>query len=183
MSWILKHTLELATILLAVATIWLALETHRMAVETQEGARRQIGVQTWLEMERRFDAPEMKRARATLAAQFEYYDADKFDDSKQDVLDLFDDIGALYSDGLIDKKLTESAFSYYVNNWWEISKNRITDDRKTDHDPSEYDHFEELAAKLHHHDPNITDKDKKDFLASEERLSSANGEPTIKRRQ
>jgi hypothetical protein len=112
-SWLLKHTLEVAIILLAIATIWLALETHWIAVETQLGNKQQIGVQTWLEMEKRFDSPEMKQSRAALAAQFDHYDADKFDESKQDVLDLFDDIGALYTNGLIDTKLTESTFSYY----------------------------------------------------------------------
>jgi hypothetical protein len=182
-SWLLKHTLELATILLAIATIWLAAETHWIAVETQLGTKQQIGVQTWLEMETRFDSPEMKQSRAALAAQFDHYNADKFDESKQDVLDLFDDIGALYTNGLIDAKLTESTFSYYVNFWWETAKNRIAADRKADKDPSEYDHFEFLAGRMHDKDPNITEKDTKDFLANEERLAITNNETTVKRQR
>jgi hypothetical protein len=180
--WPLKHTLELATILLAIATIWLAVETHRIAVDTQESTRQQIGVQTWLEMEKRFDSSEMKQSRAALAAQFDHYDADKFDDSKEDVLDLFDDIGALDEEHLVDEKLTESTFSYYVNFWWEVARSRIAEDRRVSGDTTEYDHFEALAAKMHHKDLDITDNDKKDFLALEERLLAVtNNETTVKR--
>ena len=162
-SWILKHTLEVATVILAVATIWLA-------VETRLAATRSISVSTWLEMEKRFDSPEMKQSRAALAMQFDHYDPAKFDDSKLDVLDLFDDMGALYENGLIDKKLTRSSFSWYVNNWWEASKNYIANERKTNNDYSEYNEFEKLAARMHPEDPNITTNDLKDFLAAEERI-------------
>lgn len=131
-----------------------------------------LRVTTWLDMQKRFDAPEMKKARAALAAQLDPYVPDKFDDSHLDVLDLFDDVGALYQDGLIDEKLTRSAFGWYVNNWWEASKVYIADERKTNNDVTEYKEFENLAAALHHDDPNITPKELKDFLASEERLGA-----------
>jgi len=165
-SWILKHTLEIATIILAIATVWLA-------VETRSGLGNQLRVSTWLEMEKRFDSPEMKASRARLAAQLQpqHYDADKFDESLQDVWDLFDDMGRLYRQGLIDKGLTKSAFSYYVNTWWAAGKNRIAEDRIHDKDASEYEEFEWLAGEFHPADPNITTNDVADFLKVEAEIA------------
>ncbi len=154
-SWLLRHTLEIATVILAIATIWLA-------VETRWGLQRTIQVSTWIEMEKRFDSPEMKASRARLAAQLQHYDADKFDDSVQDVWDLFDDVGRLYRQGLIDKG---------INSWWAAGKNRITADRQHDKDASEYEEFEWLAAQLHYEDPNITTNDVADFLKVEAALA------------
>src|SRR6266850_1155866 len=166
-SWILKHTLELATIVLAIATIWLAVETRQISNDTRDGTARTIGVTTWLEMEKRFDSPEMKASRARLAEQLQHYDADKFDESTQDVWDLFDDMGRLYRQGLIDKGLTKSAFSYYVNTWWAAGKSRIVEDRQHDKDASEYEEFEWLAGEFHSADPNASTNDVSEFLAVE----------------
>jgi|SRR5579871_4635995 len=163
-SWLLKHTLEIATVALAIATVWLAVETKR-------GLSKTIQVNSWIEIEKRFDSPEMKQRRAALAAQLDPYVPGKVDDSKLDVLDLFDDVGALWKQGFIDEKLTRSSFSWYVNDWWAASKDYIADERKADGDSSEYAEFEYLATAMRSADPTITTNDVRDFLASEKRLA------------
>ena len=129
-SWIFEYALEIATIILATATIWLALENHRMAAEThnmvaethqmaldsKEASATQLGVQTWLEIQQRFDSDEMKRARRMLAKQLTpQYDPNKFDEIDTTVLDAFDDIGALFSRDLIDRDLIGGQLGFYVD--------------------------------------------------------------------
>ncbi|MGB7581912.1 MAG: hypothetical protein WBL85_05635, partial [Sedimentisphaerales bacterium] len=113
-TWVLGG----ATVALAGATVWLAVESRR-------GSLRQIGVQTWLVLEPRFDSKEMKLARKKLAKQLDPYDPTKHDQITEEVLELFESIGTAYNLGLLHKGLVISSFSYYANYWWEAAKSYV----------------------------------------------------------
>ena len=186
-SWILEYTLEIATIILAVATIWLALENHRMAAEThnmvvethqmaldsKEASATQLGVQTWLEIEQRFDSDEMKRARRMLAKQFTPpYDPNKFGEIDTTVLDAFDDIGALFNRDLIDKDLVGGQLGFYVDRWWIACQPYVADVRKRNGSQDWFSGFESLAKVMAKNDSHLSDEDVKRFLADESHLAT-----------
>src|SRR5439155_9334917 len=118
-----------ATALLAGATVCLAWLTYRLEkawVKTSseqiqawfKTSAEQIGVNTWLVLQRRFDSREMKRARKVLAEQLRTYTTAKHREISETVLDFFEDVGTTYKEGYLNKKLAESAFSYYACRWW-----------------------------------------------------------------
>ena len=104
----LTWVLAISTVALAGATVWLALEAR-------QGSLRQIGVQSWLTLEPRFDSNGMKKARKTLAGQSDPYDPSKHDEISEEVLDFFESVGSVYDLGMLNEKLAVSSFSYYVN--------------------------------------------------------------------
>ncbi|HTS16703.1 MAG TPA: hypothetical protein VMP11_03950 [Verrucomicrobiae bacterium] len=184
-AWIFEYTLEIATIILAAATIWLALENHRMAAEThsmvvethqmaldsKEASATQLGVQTWLEIQQRFDSDEMKRARRMLAKQLTpQYDPARFDEIDTTVLDAFDDIGALFSRGLIDRDLVGGQLGFYVDRWWIACKPYVNDVRKRNMSEDWFSGFESLGKVMAQNDPHLSDVDVKRFLADESHL-------------
>ena len=74
MDGLTKATLGLvaATLLLACVTAWLVYVTWR-------ASRCQLRVQTWLEMAKRFDSSEVRRARRELAKQIQSYSVEGHD--------------------------------------------------------------------------------------------------------
>jgi hypothetical protein len=186
-SWILGYTLEIATIILAIATIWLAIENHRMAMEThnmvvethamaldaKEASMTQLGVQTWLEIQQRFDSDEMKRARRLLATQLmPQYDPKKFNEIDETLLDTFDDMGALFSRNLIDRDLVGGQLGFYVDRWWLACKPYVDDVRKRNNNQDYFSGFEELANFMAKNDPHLGEDDVKRFLADESHLAT-----------
>lgn len=161
-TWILA----VATVILAVATFWLAFEARR-------GSIRQIGVQTWLSLQERFDSPEVKWARALLAEQCSPYNPSKHDEMSETVMELFESIGTVYNEGLINKKLASSTFSWFATRWWEAVKPYIDEERRRqDDDQTLFEEFEKFASHMRKHDPKIPSVDLSRFLANEKRLLS-----------
>ncbi len=157
---------------LAVVTAILVLATFWLVYETRHAATRQIGVQTWLTLDERFDSKEMKQARKILAAQLDPYDPTKFDQIDETVLNFFEDVGVTYENNDLDKELAESSFSYEANFWWAAAEAFIHDDRKrSGDDPTVYDNFESFAKAMHRYDPKISNKALKQFLADEKGLN------------
>jgi hypothetical protein len=72
--------------------------------EIDAGYIRQIGVQTWLELEQRFDSVEVKRARKKLAQQLKSYSPNKHDKISETVLNFFESAGIACKSGCLDKK-------------------------------------------------------------------------------
>jgi hypothetical protein len=60
-------SIAMATGILAFFTYRLAGETHKTTQEARSASYREIGVLTWLDLEKRFDSTEMKAARRDLA--------------------------------------------------------------------------------------------------------------------
>lgn len=161
-----------ATVALAVATTGMALATFWLVSESREASFRQIRVQTWLELEKRFDSKEMKLARKTLARQLMAYDSSKHDTISETVLDFFDDAGSLYREGYLDKKLAESAFSFYACRWWEASKSYVDEEQKRHKDdPTLFEDFKKLAELMRQTGEKIDDAELKRFLEDESRLN------------
>lgn len=156
--------LALSTVVLAGATVWLAIEARR-------GTIRQIGVQTWLTLEQRFDSAEMKQNRKKLAMQLDPYNPTQHDEITEDVLDLFESIGTVNTLKLLNDKLAVSSFSWHANRWWEAAKPYIDEERRRrGDDKSLYSEFKTFVKTMRKHDPQITSEDLREFLKSEKNL-------------
>lgn len=171
------------TFLMAVFTAILAWETFKLGQEThksslllvdaaRESTLRQIGVTTWLALEPRFDSKEMKAARRKLAGQLYRYDPVKHDEISEEVLELFESVGTVYNQGLLDTKLAYSSFSYYANHWWKAAKPYVDRERMNKGDDKLFDEFEESVKKMCKGDSAITSKSLDDFLNDEMRLKT-----------
>ncbi len=145
-----------------------------LAFESRQTSSRQIGVQTWLALEPRFDSNEMKRARKKLAEQLDSYDSNSTKHNKitEEVLEFFESVGTVYNYKLLNKELADSSFSYYANRWWEAAKTYVDKERKDKGDDNSlFSEFEKLVKTMRKKcDPVIDDKDLKNFLADERRL-------------
>ncbi|MGA2323078.1 MAG: hypothetical protein ABSG22_04445 [Sedimentisphaerales bacterium] len=150
--------------LLACATLWLAFEAHM-------GTSRQISVQTWLTLEARFDSNDMKGARKLFAEQCDPYNPLHHDEMSEEVLDLLESIATVYNEGLLNKDLAESSFSWYATRWWEAAKPYIDEERRRKgDDQSLFGEFETFAREMREYDPKITSDDLKKFLSDEKGL-------------
>lgn len=168
-TWVLA----IATVVLAVATVILAIATVCLVRESRETVKRQMGVQTWLSLEPRFDSKEMKQARKKLAKQLDPYEQSKHDQITEEVLEFFESVGTVYRLGLLQEELAISSFSYYANRWWEAAKAYIDRERKArGDDRSLFSQFEAFVKAMQKHDPRIDDDELKNFLDNEKRLKT-----------
>jgi hypothetical protein len=94
-----------ATLALAVVTTVMACATCKLASDSKESSQRQIGVETWLDFEKRFDSTEMLRARKTLAKQLQSDPTSKDVVISERVMDFFEDLGVAYRLGYVNKEL------------------------------------------------------------------------------
>ena len=114
--------MEAVELIMAIATTAMAIATFWLVCESRRTSFRQIGVQTWLELEQRFDSVEMKRARKKLAQQLKSYSPNKHDKMSETVLNFFESVGIAYKSGYLDKNLAGSSFSFHACRWWEAVK-------------------------------------------------------------
>jgi hypothetical protein len=156
--------MTIATAAMAVATFWLV-------CESRQASFRQIGVQTWLELEKRFDSQEMKRARKKLAQQLKAYSPNKHDKISETVLNFFESVGIAYKSNYLDKKLTNSSFSFHACRWWEAAKPYVDQEQKRhNEDITLFEDFKDLAKLMRGADEKIDDTELQRFLDDEERL-------------
>ena len=102
----LTVVVSLSTLGLAIATIWLVWESR-------QASYRQVGLESWMHFEERWDRAEMKKARFALAEKLQpKYDPSKADDVPEEVMDFFESVGAVWSEDLMNPKLAEMSFSY-----------------------------------------------------------------------
>jgi hypothetical protein len=151
------------TAALAIAAFWTVREARRASSE-------QLGVQTWLHVDPKFNSKELKLARKKLAHQLDPYDPGKRAEIDDDVLEFFESVGALYNRNLLNKELAASSFSYWAIHWWEVAKAYVADERRAEHDESVYGEFEAFAKAMQKHKPSLSDADLKRFLAAEKAL-------------
>ncbi len=128
-----------------------------MADEAKEGSLRQIRVQTWLNLESRFDSLEMARSRQKLARNIYQYNLSKqnHDSITDEVLDFFESIGTVYNEGYLEKKLAESSFGFHASGWWQLATTYIEEERKRQNDPEIFIEFEKFAVEMLKDYPNI----------------------------
>lgn len=162
--------LAYSTAALALFTVVMAFATLRLASESREASFRQIRVQTWLEFEKRFDSADMIRARKKLAQWFKTENPAQDAGISEKVLNFFDDLGAAYEMGYIDKQLADNAFSLHACRWWEVSKSYVDKERKRQKNPSLFDRFESVARLMRQPGEKIDDEELRRFLEDESRL-------------
>jgi hypothetical protein len=163
--------LTTATLCLVGATLALVGVTIWLVVETKNAAKRQLQVQTWLEMAKRFDSQEMKRARRDLAKKIQTYSADNHDKISETVMDFFEDVRTLWKHDFIDKKLVEETFGFYGSRWWAAVQPYVSNERrKHKDDDTIFADIEFLAKKIRLPHEQIDDVELKQFLNDEARL-------------
>lgn len=164
-------TLEHATIYLAIFTAVAAGGTFWLAWESRKSSYRQIGVQTWLELERRFDSVEMKQARRKLAHQLKDYTSAKHSKISETVLNFFESAGIAYKEGLLGEELARSSFSFHACRWWEASRAYILQEQKRHgEDTTLYEDFGDMVLKLRLPGEVIDDDEIRRFLEDEAKL-------------
>ena len=157
-----------ATLLLAVATFWLALLTRKLEKAWVKASGDQIGVSTWLELERRFDSKDMKRARKKLAEQLKVYSTEKHADISEAVFEFFEDVGTLYRQQCVNRKLADSAFSFYACRWWESAKAYVDHERRVHgEDKTLFEDFEYVAKAMRLPNEVIDQEEVQAFLKDE----------------
>jgi hypothetical protein len=128
-------------------------ETTARQIQTWEkNSLDQIGVQTWMTMEMRFDSREMKLARqhaATVLGRLRGGYA-----MRDDIIELMESIATLYNHDLMNKQLAQSSFSYYAVMWWEAAKGYVIQERNRKGDRTFYSEFEKFAAEMKSYFPN-----------------------------
>jgi hypothetical protein len=149
--------------------------SDQQVAESQRASREQLGIETWLHFQERFDTPEIMGARHILAFSMpEYLRLAALHAAtpviQEDVLNFFDDLGILLNEGFINQRLSESSFSYYANRWWEIVKPYVENERRIKEDPTLFDGFEHLREAFRHLDPTISDAQLRAFLEDERTL-------------
>ena len=137
----IELSMAILTGLMACFTGWLAVETRKLAKSWCKTSSEQIaawfqtssdqiGVTAWLELERRFDSEEMKRARKKLAQHLKDYSVTKHGKVSETVLNFFEDVGTMYKEGYLNKKLADAAFGFYACRWWEAAKAYVDQEQK-----------------------------------------------------
>jgi hypothetical protein len=181
-----KFKAEIATILFTAAmagfTAWLAWETRKLGKSSQESSTLQInawfktsadqiGVKTWLELERRFDSEEMKRARKRFAQQLKTYSVTKHDKISETVLNFFESVGIAYKEGYLNKKLADSSFSFHAVRYWEAAKAYVDQEQKRHgNDATLFEDFKDMANLMRLPDEKLDDVEIQRFLEDEIRL-------------
>jgi hypothetical protein len=175
--------LALFTFVLAVSTVLMARATIKLANESREGSLRQIselreasfreiGIQTWLEMTKRFDSEEMLEERSKLAQKYALFpQSPNYEFFSEKVLNFFEDVGTLYREGYINPKLTKDTFGFYASRWWEVLKGYVDYARKLrGEDKSLFECFEKLVETMREPNETINVDETKRFLQEERTL-------------
>lgn len=161
--------LTIATLALTGTTLSLVLVTVWLVWETKRAAKRQLQVQMWFEMAKRFDSPEMKRARKILAKNIQN-DA-QHEEISETVLDFFEDVGTLLRYGYVDKKLVGSTVAFYGTRWWEALQSYVYQERRNHGDDQTiFEDFEKFGKEMRLPDEKIDSAELKQFLLDEARL-------------
>jgi len=155
-DWTATGTMALAII--AFGSFWLqfyfsktqlrdARESFERALTTQrEVSKNEIGVRLYLQFLDRWDGAQVRGQRARLARHFLDHGPDE--QLSEDIVNFFEDLGALHRTSRIDDYLTYETFSYFVKGWWFASKPYIYRLRTKKKDPSLFTNFESLAEAM-----------------------------------
>jgi hypothetical protein len=137
----MEFAAHFAEVILAIVTTLLAWFTYRLVTATQVLAKdakassaAQVGVQTWLELSKRFNSPEMIQARMDLATMCVGLPTqpENYGQIPEPVLSFYEDLGMIHKAGLIDDELAKNAFGYHARRWFIILRPYIDHSRKTD---------------------------------------------------
>jgi hypothetical protein len=155
-------------------------ESFEKSLEAQrEVSRNQIATHLYLQMTERFDSARMHEMRKILALNFLANASDET--IQEDVMNFFEDLGALLKKGRLDEELAYNAFSYHAIAWWAICRPYVRRQRDRDKDSTLFREFEAFAARMavldaaeRRVDPSKVDPDEaqqKEFLREEQRIA------------
>jgi hypothetical protein len=172
--------LAFGTVALAVMTLRLEFAWKKCSSEQisawSESTAHQIGVQTWLVLQTRFDSTEMKRARQILARQLSIYSENNHLRIEEDVLNFFESVGTAHRLKVLDQNLAESSFSYYLCQWWRAAKPYVVNERMHNkNDETLFDDFEKLAEEWREFNPKLKSASLQEFLLMEMSLTVESG--------
>lgn len=137
------------TVVVSISTLGLAVATIWMVWESRQASYRQLGLDSWMHFEDRWDGAEMKKARYALAESLRNgYEPSKADDIPEEVMDFFESVGTVWSEGLMNSKLAEMSFSYDAAGWWEACEPYVLDQRRKMADKTIYDKFERFGKAM-----------------------------------
>jgi hypothetical protein len=98
----------------------------------------------------------------------ENYNPSNHDKISDEVLELFEDIGTLYNEELLDKQLAASSFSYFAPRWWEAAQAYIIEARRRHGgDPTIFQEFQKFAKAMQHPGEKIDAGELTRFLTEE----------------
>jgi hypothetical protein len=164
--------MEVIESIMAVATALMAFATFWLVFESRQASFRQIGVQTWLELECRFDSQEMKKARKNLARQMKAYNPKMHGKISETVLNFFESVGIAHQEKCLNNRLADSSFSFHACLWWEAVKAYVDQERKRQGDDvSMFEDFENFAKAMRRPNEKIDDLKLQRFLDDEEKLT------------
>ncbi|MGB8683668.1 MAG: DUF4760 domain-containing protein [Candidatus Binatus sp.] len=109
-------------------------------------SREEIALRFYFTMAERFDNNHLKQSRHALA--FHLKGNGSNEQIQEDVLNFFEDLGALFRQGRVDEQLTYDTFSYYVKGWWAACRSYVTWLRGRKRDTSLFSDFEFLADRM-----------------------------------
>jgi hypothetical protein len=162
-----------STLFLALFTAVMAAATFWLAKESREASFRQIRVQVWLDFLKRFDALEMRKARAELASKVFEYTPEKHSVISETVMNFFEDVGTAYFGGFLDKKLAYDSFSFHLCRWWIACAPYVEHERQRHETAKDlFTEFEKLAFEMQEPDEVIDAAELKAFLQDERRLKT-----------
>ena len=162
-------SLTIATLTLTAATLFLCGVTVWLVCETKRASNRQIQIQMWLEMMKRFDSREMKLARKTLATRIKNHA--KHEEISETVLDFFEDIGTLLRYGHIDKTLVKASLGFYATRWWEAIQPYVFEERRNHNDDrTVFEDLETFGKGIRLPHEKVDTAELKQFLDDEARL-------------
>jgi hypothetical protein len=163
--------LAIVTLFLVVATLALVGVTVWLVIATKGAAKRQLQVQTWLEMAKRFDSKEMKKARKELAEKIQTYSANDHNKISETVIDFFEDVGTLLKRDFIDEELVVETIGFYGSRWWAAMQPYVSNERRKHKDDATiFADFEFLAKETRLPHEQIDDVELTQFLNDEARL-------------
>ncbi len=172
MAWS-TFALALFTAVMVGLTVWLVMDAKASSF-------RQIGVQTWLAMITLWDSKQMRRARKEAGEYFSVLHSPlkaskkpsaSESDSIEQLLEFFENLGILYSENLIEPKLTDSTFCIYVCRWYRATEEYISNLReKEGYGETLYEHFESLAKSMTPHGKSFSGQTLHAFLIAEREI-------------
>lgn len=176
---------ELSEVVLAIFTIALVCVTWKLVIATQqlakdanESSARQVSVQAWAELSRRWNSTEMISARVNLAVQVgvnqstslvnrkthkvEPHKPSSLGEYPEPILNFFEDLAMVRKRKLIDEELAANSFGYYARRWWLILFSYVKDVQSSDAGGKTiWREYEKYASEL---ETNYTVKTNKDDL-------------------
>lgn len=122
-------------------------EAVQKTIDAQgEVSREDIALRLYLNMEDRFDGFPMQQRRHELA--YHLMNKGSMEQTKEDVLNFFEDLGTLLKQGRVNEQLTYDTFSYHAKGWWFACQPYIMWLRARKKDSSMFSDFELLAEKM-----------------------------------